>query len=104
MIMLIASIASPICLVAFSGLVSKQQDEPWELSLALLSLVEGGVKASFWITLWQAQNFLLFCFTGVSILCSALFSVIFYESTFLPVLDALDERRKKKSIEPKTSS
>ena len=94
MIMMFSCIAGPIVFTALSGLVSKHKDEPWQIALALLSLAEATAKAVYWVTLWQAQNFLLFCFTGVSILCSALFSVIFYESTFLPVLEAIDERSK----------
>ena len=52
MIMLISAIAAPLCLLGLSRLVSGQIDEPLDISAALFSLAESGVKGAFWVTLW----------------------------------------------------
>ena len=102
MILLVAVIMVPLILLALSRIISGSGDQPLELSSALFSISESLVKASFWVTLWQSEQLLLFCVIGVSLLCSALLSVIFYESTFLPVREALDEKRETKGIDTST--
>ena len=99
MIMLISAIFVPTILLGLSRLISGQADYPLELSAALFSMSESTVKAGLWVTLWQSSHVILFSTIGVSLLCSALLSVIFYESTFLPVREALDDKRASKGVD-----
>jgi len=83
-------------MLAMSRIVSQWSDKPWELAAALLSVMEGVIKVILWVTLWQSRAAILFAFTGVSILCSALLSVFFYETTVLPVYVAMKKHRQTK--------
>ena len=85
MVLLITSILAASGLTILSRYISKKQDCPWDVSTSLLSLIESINKFAFWIALWSANSVFLFCMTGVSLGCSALLAIVFYESTFLPV-------------------
>lgn len=98
MVLLYVAIAAPILLLCLSRYISSQLDSPLELATALFSLSESCVKAVFWATLWQSQDFLLFSSVGVSVLCSTLLAMIFYETTILPVEEAMLERKLKKGV------
>ena len=102
MVLLIVSILTPTSLSILSRYISKKQDLPWDLSTSLLSLIESINKCAFWIALWSSNSIFLFCTTGVSLGCSALLAIVFYESTFLPVQEALDDHRKNKGVDVST--
>lgn len=99
MLLLIAAVMVPITLLIISRLVSSQMDESLDLSAGLFTISEGVVKASFWVALWQAQHLMLFSVIGVSAVCSSLLSIIFYETTLLPVREAIDDKRAGKGFE-----
>ena len=61
------------------------------MAAGLLSLMESILKWTLWVTLWQSNAALLFAAVGVSIMCSALLSVVFYETTVLPVNTAIHD-------------
>ena len=97
-VMMTVLTAMSASLLAMSRIVSRWQDKPWQLISGLLSVMEGMIKAAFWVTLWQSRAAILFALTGVSILCSALLSVFFYETTVLPVYKAMREQRMQKEV------
>ena len=102
MIMLILSLLAPASLTILSRYISKKLDCPWDVSTSLFSLIESINKFAFWIALWSSNSIFLFCTTGVSLGCSALLAIVFYESTFLPVQEALNDHRKNKGVDVST--
>lgn len=77
-----------------SGLASRGQCEYLEVASAILSMIESVNRFCLFAVLWMSEALILFCTVGACVLCNWLMTVLFIETTFLPVLDAMANARK----------
>lgn len=75
-ILIVGAVATSTLLIA-SRIVSKSTDKPLDLATVMIGLFEFVNKLCLFGTLWQSQDYLVFSFTGVSLLGTSLIGVFF---------------------------
>lgn len=83
---------STIIILVVSRIVSKSTDKPYDLALVMTSLVEFINKICLFASLWSSQSYLIFSFTGVSLLGTSLIGVFFVQLILNPMLSVIVRR------------
>jgi hypothetical protein len=103
MALLIISALLVILLLVGSYLVSQRSDNPFHALIAMIAILEGIHKVVFFCILWASQAFALFLVTGISLLCSAILTLIYTETSYSLVFDAKNALEGSKSDELKSN-
>lgn len=74
---LIVGAISTVTLMIVSRVVSKSTDKPIDLAVVMTSLFEFINKACLFVSLWSSESYMIFSFTGVSLLGTSLIGVFF---------------------------
>ena len=90
-ILLIGSMIALITAIILSAIVSNNFCDKIKLASAILCLIESLNRLCLFLTLWNSDAFVLFCTVGVCTLASSLLAVIFIETTYIPVQNALKQ-------------
>ena len=77
-----------------SLVTSKNTHDSIEVASAILSMLESINKVCLFMVLWMSDAFIIFCTVGVCMLGSWLMTLVFIETTFIPVFSAIRSSQK----------